>query len=333
MGLEAATYIQDLVTTNPTSGDQKSQGDDHLRLIKAVLKNTFPSATGPLSFGNYATKNGNFLSKNADYTQLAGDNGKSIFFDCSGGPHVYNLTAAATAADGFMVYISKDGTANALTIDPAGSELINGAATLVLGPNAFGLLICSGTAWRFFGNGTVQGIASSTDGALVLFNGTTGNVIKLGPAPGANGNILQSNGTVWASVAAPAAGPSAASQAELEAESAVSKYIPPNLAKHLPWAIKAAVNWRGSDGAVQRGYNTTGVTRLGTGLYTWTINQDLSASNFIILTGIWATGINDPCGINIEAVAVGSIDFSVRARSGGVIDPPNAYAAVIGDFA
>jgi hypothetical protein len=46
MGLEAATYIEDLVGTNPTGTDDKNQGDNHLRLIKDVLQNQFPSLGG-----------------------------------------------------------------------------------------------------------------------------------------------------------------------------------------------------------------------------------------------------------------------------------------------
>lgn len=49
MGLESATYISDLNTANPDGADGKSQGDDHLRLIKAVLKATFPNITGAVS--------------------------------------------------------------------------------------------------------------------------------------------------------------------------------------------------------------------------------------------------------------------------------------------
>lgn len=49
MALEAGTYIKDLVETNPTGVDAISQGDNHLRLIKFVLKNSFPSeADGPV---------------------------------------------------------------------------------------------------------------------------------------------------------------------------------------------------------------------------------------------------------------------------------------------
>lgn len=43
MALEAATFVNDLVITNPVSGDNVSQGDDHLRLLKSVLKDTFPN--------------------------------------------------------------------------------------------------------------------------------------------------------------------------------------------------------------------------------------------------------------------------------------------------
>ena len=46
MALETATYISGLVAANPLSSDPKSQGDDHLRLIKITLLNTFPNISG-----------------------------------------------------------------------------------------------------------------------------------------------------------------------------------------------------------------------------------------------------------------------------------------------
>jgi hypothetical protein len=49
MGLESATYIDGLVETNPTSSDNANQGDNHLRLIKAAIKATFPNITGPVT--------------------------------------------------------------------------------------------------------------------------------------------------------------------------------------------------------------------------------------------------------------------------------------------
>ena len=49
MGLETATYISDLVATNPTASDAKSQGDDHIRLLKSTVKATFPNVTGAVT--------------------------------------------------------------------------------------------------------------------------------------------------------------------------------------------------------------------------------------------------------------------------------------------
>ena len=46
MGLEAATYISELNTSNPVGAtDPKSQGDNHIRLIKSTLQSTFPGAS------------------------------------------------------------------------------------------------------------------------------------------------------------------------------------------------------------------------------------------------------------------------------------------------
>jgi microcystin-dependent protein len=47
MALESATYINDFVTTNPVSTDAVAQGDDHLRLLKAVLKASLPGIAAP----------------------------------------------------------------------------------------------------------------------------------------------------------------------------------------------------------------------------------------------------------------------------------------------
>jgi len=46
MGLESATYISELVATNPLATDAISQGDDHIRLIKSVLQTQFSGLSG-----------------------------------------------------------------------------------------------------------------------------------------------------------------------------------------------------------------------------------------------------------------------------------------------
>ena len=43
MALETGTYINSLNTSNPAATDALSQADEHLRLIKATVKATFPN--------------------------------------------------------------------------------------------------------------------------------------------------------------------------------------------------------------------------------------------------------------------------------------------------
>jgi microcystin-dependent protein len=47
--LETATYTSDLVTSNPAASDPLSGADDHIRLLKATIKTTFPNITGAMT--------------------------------------------------------------------------------------------------------------------------------------------------------------------------------------------------------------------------------------------------------------------------------------------
>lgn len=49
MAIETATYLNQLNSSNPLSTDVVAQADDHLRLIKQVLLNTFPNLSGPVT--------------------------------------------------------------------------------------------------------------------------------------------------------------------------------------------------------------------------------------------------------------------------------------------
>ena len=49
MALETGTYISDLVTSNPDGADGRNTVDNHLRLVKSTIKNTFPNITGAVS--------------------------------------------------------------------------------------------------------------------------------------------------------------------------------------------------------------------------------------------------------------------------------------------
>lgn len=49
MSLETASFIHQLNAANPSGSDLLIQGDDHIRLIKAALKATFPNITGAVT--------------------------------------------------------------------------------------------------------------------------------------------------------------------------------------------------------------------------------------------------------------------------------------------
>ena len=46
MAKETATYISQLTATNPVASDSVSVGDDHIRMLKTVLKTQFSGLSG-----------------------------------------------------------------------------------------------------------------------------------------------------------------------------------------------------------------------------------------------------------------------------------------------
>lgn len=91
MPLESATYVDDLVSTNPLGTDDVSLGDDHIRLIKSVLKNTFPNLDGALTT-KLAVLNG--------VSQLitVGSDGEALKFNWPSGGTVAQVTNWTSAS-------------------------------------------------------------------------------------------------------------------------------------------------------------------------------------------------------------------------------------------
>src|SRR6188768_3076133 len=99
MALEDLTgsdkYVANLVITNPLSADDRREGDDHIRGIKNVLKNSFPTLAGPVKFGDYVLKAGDTMMGGltltgassfvaaGGYVQAAGAAGPALFGNAS----------------------------------------------------------------------------------------------------------------------------------------------------------------------------------------------------------------------------------------------------------
>lgn len=143
MGLESATFLSGLVTSNPVHAtDDVGQGDDHLRLLKSVLQSTFPNADKAFYFPDSA-------AKVANYTVVAADMGKFLTMDASGAARTFTLPTLVAGDDGWSVLLAKiDTSANQVTVAPA-SGTIDGQTQLQLWN--FGQVVrvyWDGSAWR-----------------------------------------------------------------------------------------------------------------------------------------------------------------------------------------
>src|SRR3954468_13244278 len=123
MGIEAATFIADLVSANPGAADLRSQGDDHLRLLKAVLQASFP--TSSKAFYNPTTQ-----AKSANFTVVAADMNKTFLVDTSGGGVDMTLPSLAAGDAGWECFMLKTSSStNTVLIKPASGTLSSGAIT------------------------------------------------------------------------------------------------------------------------------------------------------------------------------------------------------------
>ena len=169
MGLETATYITGLTPSWPPSSDFKSQGDDHLRLIKSVLQSTFPSASKALYFpkGEAASV--------TPMTLDASDQNNFIMLDTTAGNINVTLPAGFAPADsGWSCEISKISLdTNAIMVAAASGNILSqvgASATIRVGalyvPAKF---IWTGANWMCVKPGPMVGTTFNFDGASVPY--------------------------------------------------------------------------------------------------------------------------------------------------------------------
>jgi len=119
-----------LVVTVATKGGSGTLASWSISLI--ATENT--AKTTPIS-----TRTGDTILAGADAGTL---------IDVSSGTFSQTFTAAATLGAGWYVYYRNRGTGT-VTLDPSGSETIDGLTTGVLLPGMAGMIICTGSAFLF----------------------------------------------------------------------------------------------------------------------------------------------------------------------------------------
>lgn len=80
------------------------------------------------------------------YTVLTSDRGDLVVHNSSSA-HTFTLPALASVAEGDLYYFQNLGTSGLLTLDGNSSELVDGAATSIVGPGESGTLTKRGSDW------------------------------------------------------------------------------------------------------------------------------------------------------------------------------------------
>lgn len=143
MPIEVATWISELNPVNPAATDDKSGGDDHLRLIKNALTNCFPNAAKAFRFPDATA-----LSASASLTSAYQN--RFVLADPTAGAVALTLPSLGADDAGWMVWVIRTTAgANALTVVPAAGT-IQGSASISIGTQyQVVLFFWTGTAWHY----------------------------------------------------------------------------------------------------------------------------------------------------------------------------------------
>ena len=110
---------------------------------------------------------------------------------------------------------------------------------------------------------------------------------------------------------------SEAVQSEMEAETAVAKFVPPDLVKNSPGVAKFWVKFDGAggSGAIDVDYNVDSVSDDGAGDYTVTITTDFSGAHWAATANARTAGAGRD--VRVETMAAGTLRVLVSATSAG----------------
>lgn len=181
MTIETATKVEDLNASYPALGDLKSEGDDHIRLIKSCLQYTFSGAasTGVSGFNvvTQAPGDNTTLAASTAFTSaaIAAAALSSTLPSQSGNAGKIIRTDGTNATWGDVLSITNVSGTTQTAISGSEYLLSNVAATAVTAPagvdgHRFAVTPVNGLTTNTvdFGAATVQGPSASTTGVITL---------------------------------------------------------------------------------------------------------------------------------------------------------------------
>lgn len=126
-----------------------------------------------------------------------------------------------------------------------------------------------------------------------------------------------------------------ASQAEVEAESSVDKYVPPDLLKYNPGTAKVSIVMDGTGTpSVTSGFGVSSITDNGAGDYTLNFSTAFSSANYVVQISVEPSAANST---NYNGVvkrgtrATGSVGIQVGTVTSVLEDLDNIYVTIWGD--
>lgn len=151
-------------TLNMASGNLLGRSTSGAGVVEEIAIGSGLSLSGgtlSASGGGGGSSTLTIQNKTAAYTVVAGDNGTII--NCTSGTFTVSLTAAATLGAGFNCWVWNTGTQalGYITIDPNGTETIDGVATLILRQGEGAQVVCNGTKWHTGGKKVMRGYADN----------------------------------------------------------------------------------------------------------------------------------------------------------------------------
>lgn len=192
MTVETASYIDDFNASLPSATDDRQQGDDHLRLLKSVLKTTFPRAAKAFRFPQV-------LSKTANYTVLSTDDNSVIVGAGASGNITFTLPSLSSGDAGWSIFVQCNHATNDVIIAPP-SGTISGASSITLDYQyATAKIIWTGTAYIVDWDYLQQQLKNVTANRLLGRVSTTGAFQELSLGAG----LSFSGSTLVATVAPP----------------------------------------------------------------------------------------------------------------------------------